>query len=61
MCRLLVLAGLLVCAPRPTVGAEEPLPPTAEEIEFFENKIRPVLAERCYACHSSEAKISKGA
>ena len=24
-------------------------------IEFFEQKIRPVLVERCYSCHSSEA------
>ena len=24
-------------------------------IEFFEKKIRPVLAERCYQCHSAEA------
>lgn len=27
---------------------------TAEQIEFFEKKIRPVLAENCYACHSAE-------
>ena len=27
----------------------------AEDIEFFESKIRPVLAENCYKCHSSEA------
>ena len=27
---------------------------TPEQIEFFEKKIRPVLAEQCYACHSSE-------
>ena len=24
-------------------------------IDFFEQKIRPVLVERCYACHSTEA------
>jgi len=29
-------------------------------IEFFENKIRPVLIERCYKCHSDGAKKSKG-
>jgi hypothetical protein len=27
----------------------------AEDIEFFESKIRPVLAENCYECHSAEA------
>lgn len=25
------------------------------QIEFFEKKIRPVLVERCYECHSAEA------
>ena len=34
------------------------LPP--EQAEFFENKIRPVLAERCYGCHSTEAGKDKG-
>lgn len=28
---------------------------TAADVEFFEKKIRPVLAERCYACHSASA------
>ena len=27
----------------------------AESFDFFESKIRPVLAERCYKCHSAEA------
>ncbi len=31
-----------------------------EHLEFFEKKIRPVLAERCYECHSAAAKKSKG-
>ena len=26
-----------------------------DRIDFFEKKIRPVLAERCYQCHSAEA------
>jgi hypothetical protein len=29
--------------------------PTPDEIEFFEKKIRPVLVERCYECHSQAA------
>lgn len=33
--------------------------PTDAEIEFFESKIRPVLAESCYECHNSIDK-SKG-
>ena len=31
----------------------------AEQIAFFEHKIRPVLVEHCYSCHSQEAKTSK--
>ncbi len=33
---------------------------TSEKVEFFEKNIRPVLAERCYECHSAEAKKLKG-
>lgn len=29
-------------------------------IEFFEKKIRPVLVEHCYKCHSTETKTPKG-
>ena len=29
--------------------------PTAEQLAFFESKIRPLLVERCYECHSAEA------
>src|SRR4051794_4991222 len=33
---------------------------TPENIEFFEKKVRPVLAERCYKCHSSKSEKLKG-
>jgi Protein of unknown function (DUF1553)/Protein of unknown function (DUF1549)/Planctomycete cytochrome C len=36
----------------------EALPP--EQVEFFENKIRPVLVDRCYSCHSSTSEKIKG-
>ena len=29
--------------------------PTAEQLAFFESKIRPLLVERCYECHSAQA------
>ena len=32
----------------------------AEGVEFFEKKIRPVLVEQCYSCHSAGAKSVKG-
>ena len=28
-------------------------------IEFFEAKVRPVLVDNCYACHSTAAKKQK--
>ena len=31
-----------------------------DKYAFFESKIRPVLAQHCYKCHSSEAKQIKG-
>jgi cytochrome c553 len=33
---------------------------TKEQTEFFEAKIRPVLADTCYRCHSTDAGKSKG-
>src|SRR6266404_8117147 len=32
----------------------------AEQIEFFENKIRPLFVEHCYSCHSDKAEKLKG-
>lgn len=48
----LFLIGLIVC---PSVFC---IP--SEQLEFFENKIRPVLAESCYECHNSVNKTKAG-
>ena len=34
--------------------------PTSDQVEFFEKRIRPVLVEHCYDCHSAGAKKIKG-
>ena len=34
--------------------------PSAEQLAFFEKNIRPVLAAKCYKCHSAEAEKLKG-
>lgn len=34
--------------------------PSAEQIEFFEKRIRPVLAQECYECHSTATKKKGG-
>lgn len=33
---------------------------SAEQLEFFEKSIRPLLAEHCYECHSGQAKRLEG-
>ena len=40
----------------PTVAAE----PTPQQLDFFEAKIRPVLVEHCYKCHSVKSDKLKG-
>jgi Protein of unknown function (DUF1553)/Protein of unknown function (DUF1549)/Planctomycete cytochrome C len=50
------LSALL--APVITIGAEDKDQDRAG-IDFFETKIRPVLAEKCYGCHSVEAEGRK--
>ncbi|MCI0701476.1 MAG: PSD1 and planctomycete cytochrome C domain-containing protein [Planctomycetia bacterium] len=40
------------------VSAADPAP-DAKAVEFFETKIRPVLVENCYKCHSEDAEKQK--
>lgn len=49
-----LLLGPLLAVARGESGA------SAEDLEFFEKKIRPVLAEHCYECHSVKANKLKG-
>jgi hypothetical protein len=60
MTRPLTVACSLLLACSVAVGqqssAEKPMP---EGLKFFEAKIRPVLVQRCYKCHSAEA-LKKG-
>ena len=32
----------------------------AEDIEYYERKIRPLLSEHCYACHASQGETVHG-
>ncbi|QDV41230.1 Planctomycete cytochrome C [Stieleria neptunia] len=48
--RLMVLLGLLVV----------PTSSDADDYETFERKVRPLLVEHCYKCHSAEAKTLHG-
>jgi hypothetical protein len=40
--------------------AAAPAPTNSAGIEFFESKIRPVLIDRCYKCHSHESQKVRG-
>lgn len=54
--RLLTAAALL----GGVVGAGAAVPSDLAQLDFFEKKIRPVLSEQCYECHSATAKKLKG-
>src|SRR4051812_39087109 len=61
--RAAITAAILFCMSAAGRGAPapEPPPPSKEGVEFFENKIRPLLVDRCYNCHEgSGAKSVKG-
>ncbi len=53
--QLIAVAGACLIA-WPVVADEE----DAAKLAFFESRIRPVLAEHCYACHSANAEEVKG-
>ncbi len=50
---------LLLAAAAQAFGAED-AEPSKEHLAFFENKVRPILKENCYKCHSLEAGKAKG-
>jgi hypothetical protein len=43
----------LVTVLYPSIAATGPKP-TAEQIDFFEKKVRPILVNHCYTCHSAD-------
>jgi mono/diheme cytochrome c family protein len=49
--------ALVLIFPAPARAADEP---GAADVEFFEKRIRPLLVQHCYGCHSVEAKKTKG-
>ena len=55
-CRLLptTLISLVLTLCVPTLSLR------ADDNEFFETKVRPVLVEHCYRCHSAQAKKLRG-
>ncbi|MBX3438763.1 MAG: DUF1549 domain-containing protein, partial [Planctomycetaceae bacterium] len=41
-------------------AADVPADDGSKRLEFFETRIRPVLVEHCYSCHSADAKSLRG-
>ena len=53
-------AGLFIAASA-TLGAMPSVQDiSAEDLAFFESRVRPVLEENCYKCHSRDADKIKG-
>lgn len=52
--RSAIVTLALVAMPLAAAAADDP-----KSLEFFENKIRPVLVEQCYKCHGEDAAKQK--
>jgi hypothetical protein len=59
MTRWFVALSLGCCVALPASAADTAAKPSPEGVEFFEKKVRPLLAEKCYSCHG-EKKQSAG-
>ena len=56
-CRVsLLILGLLASLPSTLLAAE----PAPDNIQFFEQSIRPLLEQRCFKCHSAQAERLQG-
>src|SRR5215510_14573242 len=52
----LACAGGIACLTGRVSAAE----PTKAQVDFFESKVRPVVANNCYKCHSTKVEKVKG-
>jgi hypothetical protein len=57
--RLRIVVAASILAPCAWCRAADDAPSAADR-EFFESKVRPILVERCYECHSTGAKSVRG-
>ena len=56
----MIKSGLSAAAIWLAAGAAYSAAPDPAGVEFFEKKIRPILVDHCYKCHSHEAEKIKG-
>jgi hypothetical protein len=57
---LVIALGLPIPGVCDEAGSKSVDPSDSARIEFFEKRIRPVLVEHCYSCHSAGAREIKG-
>ena len=58
LCATMCATALLLLASPNWLRAAAPADP--KQIQFFESKIRPVLADNCFKCHSESEKVKGG-
>ncbi|HRE84155.1 MAG TPA: PSD1 and planctomycete cytochrome C domain-containing protein [Opitutaceae bacterium] len=58
--RFLALAAISFFCAGTFVQAMPSVALSPDDVEFFEAKVRPILVDACYSCHSAEAGKSKG-
>ena len=54
------LAIAACCTLLLSLGGSDCAEPDGEDVRFFENKVRPLLAQHCYECHSERENKRKG-
>ncbi len=54
-----LVCGLTVCGAAAAQAQADDTPPAAADVEFFEQKIRPLLVMRCFECHSEKGNGEK--
>src|SRR4051812_46505100 len=61
MKRGLVLFAVAICAAgAPAAGSPKVAVVFPADPQFFERKVRPLLSQNCYQCHSTKAKKQRG-
>jgi cytochrome c553 len=55
-----LVLSLSTCAPVLRADVASVPAMSSQDLQFFESRIRPVLADRCYKCHSRDADKIKG-
>ena len=58
---LLICTSLAVISSHTSIAVHAQQPDSQAGVAFFESKIRPVLIEHCYKCHSAGVGASEGA